>query len=467
MAMRSEKKVVQDIVPSSRRTIRNISFEEETAARSGGRTRARREVSEEVDEDRGVKIPIHTKKVVREEVEYEERPAPKQRKKRRASGTLITFIIVFLCIAVIAVALSLLYSKAVVTIVPKVINIQVDGTFTAKKALTSVNSADLSYDVITQKATASSPIPATDGPFTQTKAKGTAYLYNEQSSAQKIVAGTRLSNTNGLIYRTVATVTIPAAKTTAGKLVPGSISSSIIADQAGAQYNMLLSDLTGDLKVVAYKGGDKYTKVYGRTKTDVVGGFLGNKKIISPEARKAAVDTLEASLKAKLAQQIATSHPEGSIVYDSASIYEYQVTDVTSKASSTAEVSVTATAYSIAFKSDTLLKAIGAKELERFPVPTYSTEGLDKLSFSIINAKDFSAKKGTTLIFLLKGPLKLTGTFPENTLKNELRGITLEASNPVFARYPAIGNAQVLITPFWMRSFPNSASKITLEVKTE
>jgi hypothetical protein len=230
---------------------------------------------------------------------------------------------------------------------------------------------------------------------------------------------------------------------------------------------LLITDLTGDLKVVAYKGSDKYTKVYGRIKTDVVGGFLGNKKIISPEAKKAAVEALQSSLKAKLAQQIASSRPDGSIIYDNASIYEYQVVDGAGKASSTAEVSVTATAYSIAFKPDSLLKAIGAKELERFPVPTYSTEGLEKLLFSITNSKDFSAKKGTVLIFTLKGPLKLTGTFPENTLKNELKGISLEASNAVFARYPAIGTAHALITPFWMRSFPSSTNKILLEVKKE
>lgn len=466
MAMRSEKKVVQDIVPSSRRTIRNISIEEETASKSGARTRARKEISEEIDEDRGVRVPIHTKKVLHEEVEIEERAA-RPRKKRRASGTLITFVIVFLCIAIIAVALSLSYSKAVVTITPKVANIEVNGTFTAKKALASAASSDLYYDIITQKATASAPIPATDGPFTQTKAKGTAYLYNEQATAQKIVAGTRLSNSNGLIYRTITTVTIPASKTTAGKLTPGSISSSIIADQAGAEYNMLLSDLTGDLKVVAYKGSDKYTKVYGRTKTDVVGGFLGNKKIISPEAKKAAVDALQSSLKAKLAVQLASSHTDGTIFFDKASVYEYSVVDSAGKASSTAEVSVTATGYAVVFKSDSLLKAIGAKELERFPVPTYSNEGLDKLVFSIVNTKDFSAKKGTTLIFNLKGPLKLTGTFPENTLKNELKGLSLEASNAVFARYPAIGSAHALITPFWMRSFPNSTNKIMLEVKSE
>jgi hypothetical protein len=57
------------------------------------------------------------------------------------------------------------------------------------------------------------------------------------------------------------------------------------------------------------------------------------------------------------------------------------------------------------------------------------------------------------------------GTFSEEQLKNELKGTYLKQSNTIFARYPAIANAYALITPFWMRSFPNSPENIHIEIK--
>ncbi|MEK7095163.1 MAG: hypothetical protein AAB917_00715 [Patescibacteria group bacterium] len=438
-----DKKIVQDIVPaSSRRTVRNISFSEERVS------------------DRIVSKPRLRKETVKNENPILE----KNSKKRRFSGTILTFVIVFICLAVIAIALSLFYSKAVVTIIPKVAPIEINGKFTAKK---NAGVSEIPYEIVSLSASETSNIPAIDGPFIETKSKGSAYLYNKQINSQSIVAGTRLSNADGLIYRTTATVTIPAGKNISGKLVPGSVTVSIIADKAGIDYNMSLSDLTGDLKIVAFKGGDKYTTVYGRVKTDLVGGFVGNKKTVSVEARKVAVENLQNSLQKKLSNDLSLSVPTGSILFNNASIFEYQVSDGKSSPSGTVEIVVKATAHGIIFKTGTLIKTIGAHELSKFPVTSYDIKGIETLSFSIVNTKDFSIQKGTPLIFNLKGSLSLVGTVPENTLKNELKGISLEQSNTVFAKYPAIGSAHALITPFWMRSFPSAPEKIIIELKSE
>src|SRR3990167_7034467 len=105
------KKIVQDIVPSERRTIRNIPIREQR--------------SEPVAEPVFVKRPV---------------------KKNKGGGKyFISFIIVFICVAVIGIALSFSYSKAVVTITPKVSDFDIDGTFTAKK---DAQNGDLGYEVV-------------------------------------------------------------------------------------------------------------------------------------------------------------------------------------------------------------------------------------------------------------------------------------------------------------------------------
>ncbi|MDQ5893058.1 MAG: hypothetical protein QG640_68 [Patescibacteria group bacterium] len=447
------KKVVQDIVPTSRRSIRNIPIEHEidapvkTPRRKVASRPAVRAIREEERDEEVIEEPVFVNK----------KPS---KKKKNAGKYLLTFVIVFICIAIIGVALSLSYSKAVVTITPKVTNFDVNGTFTAKK---NAPGTDLGYEVVTVSDEVHQIIPATSGPAVQTKAKGTAVIYNNFSAtAQTLVAGTRLSDSDGLIYRTASTISVPGKKTS-----PGSIEVAIVADQAGANYNAAVADLKGDYKIVGYKGTPKYDGFYARLKTDITGGFSGNKMIIAPEAQKAAVTALQTTLREQLLTKLKTAVPPGFILYDSAYTIEYTNPEPIMKENTSADVSVKGVAYAAIFKADSLIKFIAGKEIQKFPSDTYTVGGDTDLEFKVSNIKDFSIKKGTPLIFTLKGPISITGTFSESKLKDELKGIDLKASNAVFGKYTAISNAYALITPFWMRSFPNSTEKIILEYKKE
>ena len=442
------KKVVQDIVPSARRSIRNIPLEheEENQPKTSRRRKPVREESEAEAEEKVIEPVFVTR-----------RPP----KKRKGAGKyFVSFLVVFVGIAIIGIALSLSYSKAVVTITPKVAHFDVNGTFTAKKNPTG---SELGYEVVTVSDELHEVLPATTGATVQVKAKGTAILYNNYgATAQTIVAGTRLSNSNGLIYRTLTTVSIPGKKT-----APGSIEVGIVADQAGANYNAALSDLKGDFKVVAYKGTPKYDGFYARLKTELAGGFSGNRMVIDSGTQKETVAAMQASLKQSLFAKLRNSIPPGFILYEGAYTVEYVNQEPVMKADNSADVGVKGTAYAAIFDGGGLIRFIAGKEIQKFPSDTYSVEGDADLSFNISNAKDFSAKSGTPMIFTLKGPLSITGTFSESKLKDELKGIELKASNAVFGKYTAISNAYALITPFWMRSFPNSSEKIILEYKAE
>lgn len=443
------KKVVQDIVPSARRSIRNIPIEheEEIRPKTVRRKKVVREVAEpeEIDEQEAPPVFINKKP---------------SKKKKNTGKYLLSFFIVFIGITIIGVALSLSYSKAVVTITPKVANFDVNGTFTAKKNPTG---SELGYEVVTVADEVHQTIPATSGPVVQTKAKGTAVIYNNYSSvAQTLVAGTRLSDSHGLIYRTSTTISVPGKKTS-----PGSIEVAIVADVAGANYNATVADLKGDYKIVGYKGTPKYDGFYARLKTDLTGGFSGNKMIIEADTQKAATTALQADLRERLLAKLKSAVPPGFILYDSAFTIEYVNQEPVMKENSSADIGMRAVAYAAIFKADSFIKSIAGKEIQKFPSDTYTVEGDGKLEFKVSNIKDFSIKKGTPMIFTLKGPISIIGTFSETKLKDELKGIELKASNAVFGKYTAISNAYALITPFWMRSFPNSAEKIILEYKKE
>ncbi len=446
------KKVVQDIIPSERSSIRKITIkqnDDEPLVKTNRRKIARHGGDEESEKEDNAE-QIQTKRTT------------KSRKTARGSFKyFIGFIFILGAIIVIGVALSLSYSKAIVTITPKVSNSIINGTFTAKKSMATTSSDDLAYDMITVSNSLNQNIPATKGPPIQTKAKGVVVLYNNYSTtSQTLVAGTRLTGPNGLIYKTTSTTSIPGKKP-----VPAGTTVNIIADQAGENYNLKATDAKENFTLPGFKGTPKYAGFYGRLKMDLTGGFSGNRISIDTDVEKATIVALEANLKSQLITKLQKNVPKDFTLYNKAYNIEYETPEPIMKNNNSADIEVRGVAYGAVFNTNLLIKSVASKEIQKFPSDTYTISGDKDLSFKVLNEKDFSAKKGTPLIFNLQGPIVITGTFSESKLKNELTGMKLKDSDPIFAKYSSITNAYTLITPFWLRSFPSSPDKIIFEYK--
>ncbi len=466
------KKVVQDIVPSPRRSIRSIPI---------SRTKSEKREDEIVKEE--IKPQIRIAKEPRKKFERsltEDRlgsdggsdeenisvptKIKKVGKKKGKFSKILIFLVILLCITIISIALSLLYSKAIVAVMPEKLDLNVNGNFIAKKDANIDDS--LAYQIVTISSEANKPIVAVDGPLVQTKAKGTIVLFNSFSSTtQKIVAGTRLTKDNGLIYKTLTTVSVPGKKMVQGKTVIGSVSVGVIADKAGAEYNMKFADLTSNMKLPGYKGTDKYDGFYGKLKTEITGGFSGTKKTISPEAEKAAVEELNKAIETKLLASIANSIPNGYIMFNKAYTIDYQRISSTTNTLNSANIGVKGTLYSVIFNSKTLVDYIARKQISDSRLVDYKVDGLKDLTFKIINSKDFSPKKENTLSFSLAGPIRITGLIAEEDLKKKLLGLKVKEIDSVIKNNPSVKYATVLLTPFWMRSFPTSPENITIEYK--
>ncbi|MEK7184952.1 MAG: hypothetical protein AAB683_02355, partial [Patescibacteria group bacterium] len=163
--------------------------------------------------------------------------------------------------------------------------------------------------------------------------------------------------------------------------------------------------------------------------------------------------------------KIKTVTPANYTYYDSAYNIKYDAGEPIMKDANKAELTLNATIYIAVFKTDILVKSLAGTETKKFPSDTYNIIGDKDLVFKLSNSKDFSAQKGSPMIFTLKGDISIVGTLDEDKLKNELKGLKLEESNAIFNKYGAIGSAYSLITPFWLRFFPDSIEKIKIEYK--
>lgn len=147
---------------------------------------------------------------------------------------------------------------------------------------------------ITAKATGTS----TAGSY---KARGAVTIYNMYSNKpQKLVATTRLLAENGVLFRLIESVTVPGMKKDEnGKLVPGSVTATVIADKAGEASNIGPTTFT----IPGFKGTPRYTKFYAQSNTPMVGGSTegGTQTVVTRDdiehAKKKAEDEVTSEVK--------------------------------------------------------------------------------------------------------------------------------------------------------------------------
>ena len=474
---------VQDIVPHTHRSIRDISLERNTieapiqppkeSARSRAKADDIRPASREKPEGKLVALRRERAEEKEEEAPVETKHvdhAPKRSKKTRGSKKLLYILLgIIVVVAGVGYVASVYFSKASFTIVPKIVPVNVNSTYIAQSP---TNKTPLSYELVVVKGTATATVPATDGPQLSSIAKGKMTFYNAYSAqTQRLIAGTHISDDTGRIYRLSGSIVIPGYTTSAtGTVTPGSIIAAVTADQAGQSFNVSKSNAPTSFSMIAYKGTPRYETVYAKLSTDITGGYSGTKKTVSPTALASTTAELQSKITSTLLSQVQGTIPEGYIMYNKGYTATFSAPIVGGTDPKSATVTTQGTLYGILFKKSELVTRIaGDNALAQFDGFAYDTPGLEALDFSIANIKDFSPEKKNTLIVKLKGDLMLVGSIPVDALKKKLAGISLADTEAVFKAYKPviqIEKSSGEITPPWSK-VPSNPDRITIEVLTK
>ncbi|MDB5239310.1 MAG: hypothetical protein JWO00_645 [Candidatus Parcubacteria bacterium] len=455
---------VEDIVRSDRRSIRDTPIDIPEPLKKGGKAPVPKP-------DIAREVPIHKLKVtapIHVGNAGKGFPDPAKRKARKARNWwLITSFLVIAFVAIAGYAASIYFSRATFTIVPVTIDAPVDTTIVASATSTL---GYLSYKTSTFTGSAKTSVPATTGAFSSTKASGVVTLYNTYSKdSQRLNAGTRLSSDSGLIYRLTGTVVVPGYTLTSKGITPGSLAVNVIADQAGAEYNIPKSNSALTFKIVAYQGGPRYAGFYGHPASDISGGFAGQKKTVDKTLLASTTANLQTALTAELLAKAKAAVPEGYIMYDNAYKTSFAPAAISGTTTDSATVALTGTLYGVLFKtSDLIVKLVGAEKVNSFNAFPYRAPGLESLSFVITNPSEFSPAQQGTLIAKVKGNVKLVGIIPVATLKQKLAGLSLAQTSAILKAYSAIidiGKSSGELFPSWSMSVPNDESRISIVVK--
>jgi hypothetical protein len=363
-------------------------------------------------------------------------------------------------IVILYFVFSVLFSGVRIKIFPKQEAVLINGQFTAFK---EAQSGELSFEVMTLTRELFDEVPANGEDFVEEKASGQVIVYNNYSSAgQKLIKNTRFETPDGLIYRIKDAVTVPGRKTVNGEIVPGSLEVTVYADEAGASYNKELVDFT----IPGLKGDPRYSKFYARSKTPMIGGASGIKRVALLEDLTKATDELNGKLRAEILEEASSVKPEGFILLDNS-----YVINIDSSTSNGSEGNVLVTQKAVfkglIFNENDFAKFVAENTIALYNGADVHLSGSDSLSLKIDSNSSGPLETLESVDFSLNGDTKIVWLFDEVSLLEDLKGVSKKDAEAIFARYPSIETAEVIVRPFWRRSITSKEKKIKLEIVVE
>lgn len=456
---------VQDIIPAQRRSIRDIPASQSSEYEASLRTTEKSEKKERKSNGERP-IAIHREHIPEPEPIEEPPVVQKKPRKRKKFPWALSIIGVVVVCAGAGFFISGHFASATFTLTPRVVPATVSGTYIIPAASTGA----FGYEIMNLAGTASTTVAATQGSYTETKAQGKVTVYNAYSAqSQRLVAGTRLAGESGFVYRLTSSIVVPGYTKSGSTILPGTILTSIIAEKAGADYNISRSDSISDLKVIAYKGTAKYSGFYARLAGDITGGFAGTRTIVSPTLLASTTVIVQNDLISDLGRRLMNTVPEGYVMYPNIYAKTVSAPVVSSVDTKNARISVGATVYAVMFKKNDFARFLaGASSTSSFGVIGYVTPDIDSLTVTLANAKDFTPLKKSNLAVRINGSFKLVGAIPTEIIQQSVAGISLSKTRDILKKYaPAIDLAHSAgeINPPWVSTVPADKSHISIIIK--
>lgn len=464
-----EKNFLNDVTPpAQKRSIRDIPI---PAARRG-----RKSSVTKIDHDTGQnEIDINLRKsredvredIFQPEINKESQPRTKAEKPKRRSGggrkifvgTVFVLILIFAGIAGIAS----LFDGAVVNLKPKTAEAEVNEEVLINNVDGGEIEGSLSYRNLNFSTEKSVEITATGEEQVSEKASGTITVFNEYSeSSQKLIKNTRFEAPNGNIYRIQDSIEVPGYTEENGVIVPGSIDVTVYADEVGEGYNLGKVDFT----IPGFEGQEQFDYFYAESVTEMTGGFDGIRKIISEEDKNTAITNLQSQLKDELIVTMVEQLPTNlRAIYGEES---FSFSELEQESGNSEKVKATMTGgltVKVVDKND-LAEKIAERNLSEYQNgQDIAITNLDELDI-YIETREISEEE-TSEYLVVSGNIDFQWENNETKLAEELSGKHASELKNVLADFSGIESAQIKMSPFWKKTFPENPDKIRIEITLE
>ncbi|QQG42300.1 MAG: hypothetical protein HYW15_02160 [Candidatus Giovannonibacteria bacterium] len=395
---------------------------------------------------------------------FKEPPAAiKPPKRYLRTGRRGRSVFTILALLALAAVLSAVFGKVEVTVTPKALSVQMDKTLPLSKSRDGLPDGSagnfLIFRTLTLPHKESGSFNATEEKFQDRKAQGIVALFNKSKAPQILIASTRLEAPDGRIYRIPKTIVVPGAKTQGGQAVPGSLDVTVIADKAGAEYNIGLSDFT----LPGFKDSPKYELVFARSKAEISGGASGKQIVVGKSDTDSALTALMLRVREAAPKLISGKIPKEEFLI--AESVEYAAAKEGSdpapgspaeKFDFSAEGEIRGASVERRALEEALLKNL--PELAALEGAPVRVKNLDKLPMKLIGYK-FEARSFTLAV---RGTAEIEAVVDTQTLKSAILEHGVRGAILRFSALPSISGVEARFKPFWWRKTPSDPSRIDI-----
>lgn len=306
--------------------------------------------------------------------------------------------------------------------------------------------------------TVNQTFPATGEKEVAQKARGKLTVYNAYGTTPQVLIATTRFEKDGLIFRTLKTITVPGTKVANGEITPGSVNVEVVADKAGESYNIS----AGKFTITAFKEkGDtgRYEKIYAESSEPMKGGLSGRAKVVTESdyngAKEALQDQLRKEIEDGLKHQIA-----GLKTIENLSI-KFGAPE------SSAQIDEAAESFTMSIQGS--LKTIGFKEEDLFGLIKQhvdETRGMTVLPEQLeLNYKSINFKTAENILEFTVG---VSGSAYAKVdigkIKSELAGKNENAIKAYLRGIQGIESAKVVLSPFWVKRIPEKSEKTLINI---
>ncbi|MFC1663823.1 hypothetical protein ACFL0A_01730 [Patescibacteria group bacterium] len=286
----------------------------------------------------------------------------------------------------------------------------------------------------------------------EVKAEGIIRVYNNFSESIGLVANTRFLSAEGKLFRSTERAYIPAG---------GFSDLKVLAAEAGEDYNVKPSTFS----VPGLVGYPSYTAVYGKSFSQMEGGFRGESLKVSEGDLKEAESILIEELKEENKKNLENRAKDFVLLEDA---IDHEVLEASSLTKAGAEVEQ----FSYLVKTRSKALVFSKEELETFAKEFIlanidSGEKMDQESFEInYSLKSVDFKEGN-LLLSLDFSARVFSEINLEELKEELKGSTELQVKNLLENKENISRAKVKFWPFWLKKVPENVKKIKIELKVD
>lgn len=389
----------------------------------------------------------------------EEKIRPVRKKKR---FFLKSLVFCFVLLILVIISGFFLFSKVEVEIWPEteILNLEENLVIDLNVEIPVFDEKIIPARVFSNEKSASQEFFASGKILKEEKATGVIRVYNAYSTSSRTLVPSRFVSADGKLFWSVKKIVIPGARYEKGKLVPGEIDVEVQAAEPGEDYNIGPSTFA----LPALAGSSLYTTIYGRSFSDMSGGFIGEASQISQEDIEGAEIALTEELKKQSREFFKTTVSKDFVLLDETISQEIIEASSSLEAGTEAESFV----FQVKIKSE----GIGFKrsDLENFaksrinlnmPEGTIlQEESLEINHFLLEQEIDEEGK----IVLSLEIKAKVYSDIDLDKLKKALLGKSLKEARIFLENLPGVSKVELKSWPFLKSKIPEDMEEIEVRL---